>query len=85
MLLRTMNPQIIAMDEVTEPEDAKALLDAAGCGVSLLATVHGSAPADISRRPAGRSLMDSGVFSRCVTVENRRGERRYRVERLSCG
>lgn len=85
MLLRTMNPQVIAMDEVTEPEDAGALLEAAGCGVSLLATVHGGGPGDIARRAAGRMLMDSGVFSRCVVVENHNGDRRYRVEDVPCG
>lgn len=85
MFLRGMNPQIIAMDEVTEPEDAKALLDAAGCGVRLLATVHGDRLEDMARRPAGRMLLESGVFSRCVTVENHHGERRCRVEDIPCG
>ena len=82
MLLRAMNPEIIAVDEITDPRDVEALLEAAGCGVELLATVHAACPADISRRPAGRLLLESGVFTRCVTVENRNGQRVYAVETM---
>lgn len=82
MLLRAMNPEIIAVDEITDPRDVEALLEAAGCGVELLATVHAAGPEDLSRRPAGRLLLESGVFTRCVTVENRDGQRVYAMETM---
>ena len=47
LLLRAMNPQVLAVDEVTAPEDVHALLTAGGCGVSLLATVHGTDRTDL--------------------------------------
>ena len=82
MLLRAMNPQVVAVDEVTEPADAQALLSAAGCGAAILATVHGEDARTLARRPALAELMSAGVFARCVTVENRQGRRLYRTERL---
>lgn len=82
MLLRAMNPGVIAVDEITDPRDVEALLEAAGCGVELLATIHAAGPEDLRRRPAGRLLLESGLFARCVTVENRGGHRRYAVETM---
>lgn len=80
MLLRAMNPQIIAVDEITDPRDVEAVLEADGCGVALLATVHAACPGDLARRPAGRLLLESGAFSRCVTVRSMDGRRAYGVE-----
>ena len=37
LLLRSMNPQVIAMDEVTSPEDVAALSVIAHCGTAVLA------------------------------------------------
>jgi stage III sporulation protein AA len=82
MLLRAMNPQILAMDEVTDPADAQALLTAVGCGVRLLATVHGEDLADLGDNRACRPLLEAGVFSRCVTVTEADGARRSRVEAM---
>lgn len=79
MLIRSMGPQVLAMDEITEEEDADALLRAAGCGTALLATVHGASVSELYARPACRRLLDAGVFSRCVSVENRNGIRHYTV------
>jgi stage III sporulation protein AA len=82
MLLRAMNPQVIAMDEVTAPADAQALLTAVGCGVKLLATVHGESLSGLWENRACRPLLEAGVFARCVTVTAAGGVRRYGVEAI---
>lgn len=58
MALRTMGPQTIAVDEITEEADCRSLIRAANCGVSLLATVHGESAADLQ----WRDLVDKRIF-----------------------
>lgn len=79
MLLRTMGPQCIAVDEITQPEDCAALTQAAGCGVSLLATAHASKPEDLRRRIVYRPLLESGIFDRVVIL---RQDKSWYMERM---
>ena len=82
LLLRAMNPQVLAVDEITAPEDVGALIAAAGCGVTLLATAHGEGRAGLERRPLYRPLLDEGLFRFLVRIR-REGERRiYTIEEL---
>lgn len=83
MLLRSMSPQILAMDEITRAEDCESLLECAGCGCSLLATAHGSEIEDLHRRPAYRRLLDAGLFQQVILIRRSGRERRYRLEALS--
>ena len=82
MLLRSMTPQVIALDEVALPEDVAAVRIAANCGTALLATVHAASLADLKLRETGRALLETGVFRRAALIEGRGNTRRYRVERL---
>lgn len=68
-LLRTMTPDVIAMDEITAREDCRALLHAANCGVALLATAHASCKEDLVRRPLYIPLMKGGVFHNLVIMQ----------------
>lgn len=72
MLLRTMRPQWIAVDEITDAEDVRALTEAAYCGVNLIATVHAAAAEDLSRRRVYRELLDAGVFTHFVRIDQQR-------------
>ena len=81
-LLRGMNPQVLAVDEITAPEDEAALVSAAGCGVTLLATAHGAGREDLSRRKLYRGLLEEGVFRRLVRIRREAGRRIYEVEVL---
>lgn len=83
LLLRGMNPQVLAVDEITDPADIRALILAAGCGVTILATAHGTGREDLSRRPLYRELLSAGIFRRLVTISGRGGARRYEVEGLT--
>ena len=82
LLLRAMNPQVLAVDEITAPEDVAALVSAAGCGVTLLATAHGAGREDLSRRKLYRGLLEEGVFRRLVRIRREAGRRIYEVEVL---
>lgn len=82
MLLRAMNPQVIALDEIALPEDAGAVLSAAGCGAAILATAHGASVADLRGRAVMRRLLKSGVFRRAVVIRGRGAQRQCRVEEL---
>lgn len=82
LLLRAMNPQVLAADEITAPEDVAALEAAVGCGVTLLATAHGADVDDLRRRPVYRPLLEGGLLRRLVTIGRTNGMRRYDVEEL---
>ena len=81
-LLRSMSPQVIAVDEVALAADVDALSAAANCGVVLFATAHGSSVADLKSRPVFRDLLSRGVMERAVIVEGREQRRHYRVEEI---
>ena len=84
MLLRGMNPQIIALDEVSSPGDAVALEQICGCGVGLLASAHAAGREELERRPVYRRMLELGIFSRTLTIHSEGGRRSYRTEVLRC-
>lgn len=79
MLLRTMSPQWIAVDEITAREDAKALLFAANCGVKLLATAHAAKPADLHSREIYRPLISQEIFDHLFLLNR---DKSYRLEKV---
>lgn len=83
ILLRAMNPQVIALDEVALEEDISAILAAAGCGAALLATVHAPSPEALRRRTIGETLLAWGIFQRAVVISKDGSRRTYRVEVLT--
>lgn len=82
ILLRCMNPQVIALDELAAERDEQIVLDASGCGVGLLATAHAGSAEEFYMRPAGRRLLSHGVFRTAVVIENKNGLRTTRIERI---
>lgn len=69
MVLRSMGPRVIAMDEVTSALDCAALLRAAWCGVRLAATAHASSTRDLREREIYRPLAESGLFTRAAVLD----------------
>ena len=80
MLLRTMGPGCIAVDEITDPADTEALLHAANCGVRLLATAHAASVSDFRRKESYRKLWEYQVFETAVVLQ---ADRSYTIERLT--
>ncbi len=81
MVLRSMNPEVIAVDEITTPEDIRVMEMACNCGVSFLATVHGQDLQEIRNRKICRTLLESDIFHQFVILERQGGKRYFRVER----
>ena len=68
MLLRGMNPQVLAADEITAPQDCAALLLAANCGVRLLCTAHAADLGDLKTRPLYRPLLENRCFQKLAVL-----------------
>lgn len=84
MLLRSMTPQVLAVDEITDPADVRALSVAANCGVSLLATVHGGSLEELLLKPIYRRLREEHLFARVILIgRTAAGARSYRMEPLA--
>lgn len=85
MVLRAMNPQIIAVDEITVREDLRAMAMAAGCGVGLLATIHAADVAELAQKPLYRQLLEERAFRLAVRITaTAQAGRAYRLETLPC-
>jgi stage III sporulation protein AA len=79
MLLRTMGPDTVAVDEITAAADCDALLQAGWCGVGILATVHGSSREDLLHRRVYRPIVECGLFDQLVILGKNKD---FRVERM---
>lgn len=79
MLLRTMGPSCIAVDEITDQKDAEILLHAANCGVRLLASAHADSLENFRKRAVYSELLDNHVFDVIVILKE---DHSYTVERM---
>lgn len=77
MLLRSMAPQVIAVDELGGSEDVQAIEQVFRCGCTLLATVHGNDLKDVLQKKEMEELFQRTSFSRYVLLQIcKGGERR---------
>lgn len=79
LLLRTMGPETIAMDEITSEKDCRALIHGAWCGVSLLATAHAASKNDLFSRQVYRPLVQEGIFDTLIILQP---DKSWRAERM---
>ncbi len=84
IVLRAMNPQVIAVDEITVREDLRAAAMAAGCGVRLLATIHAGSVEELLQKPLYAELLRDRVFHLAVCIRKTEAGRTYTVEDLPC-
>lgn len=71
MLLRSMSPQLIAVDEIGSRQDMEAIEYVINCGCKLLATVHGNSIDDLMTKPVLGKLVKARIFERYILLNNR--------------
>ena len=79
-VLRSMNPEWIAVDEITSKEDSLALLQAGWCGVQLVATAHAGSIKDYLTRPIYRPLVENNLFTTAIVLQR---DKSWRFERIT--
>ena len=70
MMIRTMNPDWVAVDEITSAEDCQALIQAGWCGVSILATAHAGSLSEFMKRPVYKPLVQCSLFDYYLIMQH---------------
>ena len=71
MLIRSMGPQVIAVDEIGMESDVHAIEYAMHCGCKMLATAHGSSIEEIAKKPELARMIEAQAFERYIVLENK--------------
>lgn len=69
MLIRSMSPDVIAVDEIGGMEEVETVKYAMHCGVKMLATVHGESMEEIRKKPLFEQLVKEHCFERYVVLK----------------
>lgn len=69
MLIRSMAPELVAVDEVGSEEDVQAIRRISACGCGILATVHGSSAEELWHREPAAQLLREQLFTRYIELE----------------
>lgn len=70
MLLRSMAPKIIAVDEIGKEADIDAIWSALHAGVKIIATIHGNSFEDIQKKPLIKQMIQTSFFDRIIILSN---------------
>ncbi len=74
LLLRSMSPRVIAIDELGSEEEMAAVKTIVSCGSKILATMHGNDLQDIRRRSGMEQLLKEACFDRILLLGKVQGK-----------
>ena len=70
LLIRSMAPRVLAVDEIGGEDEARALEYAMQCGCKLIASVHGKDLDEIAEKPGLQGLVMHRRFERYVVLDD---------------
>ncbi|WP_317367167.1 stage III sporulation protein AA [uncultured Tyzzerella sp.] len=73
MLLRSMSPSVIAVDEIGSDEDIEAIEKIANSGVKIICTIHSYSIDDIKQKYNMQNILNNKIFERYIVL-NRKNE-----------
>ena len=71
LLVRSMAPEVVAVDEIGSLEEIHAIETILHCGCRFLATVHAGCLEELEKKPLLQKLVQEEVFERYLVLQNR--------------
>ncbi|WP_164668643.1 stage III sporulation protein AA [Virgibacillus doumboii] len=68
MMIRSMSPEILIVDEIGSTNDVQALMEAINAGVTVICSIHGKSLDELKKRPSLQPLFQSNVFQRTILL-----------------
>lgn len=74
LLLRSMSPKVIAIDEIGGTEDMEALRQASFCGCRIIASVHGDGLEDYAQKLKNSGMRKELLFEKFLVLGKEKGQ-----------
>lgn len=72
MMIRSMSPDVLIVDEIGKKKDIEALLEAVNSGVTVICTIHGQTLDELKKRPSLQPVFDQKLFERIILLDKHR-------------
>lgn len=69
MLIRSMAPNIIAVDEIGGKKDSEIINYASKSGVKIIATIHGNSITDIKQNPEIKAILENQIIEEVIILD----------------
>ncbi|MCM3114776.1 stage III sporulation protein AA [Neobacillus sp. MER 74] len=73
MMIRSMSPDILVVDEIGRKEDSEAIQEAVHAGITLMMTTHGTSIEEVKNRPSLRYILEQRIFQRFIVLDRSSG------------
>ncbi|SDH50798.1 stage III sporulation protein AA [Alteribacillus persepolensis] len=79
MMIRSMSPEVMIVDEIGRQEDAEAIMEAVHAGVTVVCSAHGTSIQEVKKRPILKELVEQGTFRHIVTLSRKQGKQHVHI------
>ncbi|WP_340371703.1 stage III sporulation protein AA [Peribacillus sp. FSL E2-0218] len=80
MMIRSMSPDVLVVDEIGRAEDTQAVLEAVNAGIKLMITTHGHTLEEVKKRPFIAEILKQNIFERFIELRRTKaGTRSYKI------
>jgi len=73
MMIRSMSPEILVVDEIGRKEDSEAIQEAVHAGITLMMSTHGTSIEEVKNRPSLRNILEQKIFQRFIVLSRSSG------------
>lgn len=73
MMIRSMSPDVLIVDEIGRKQDAEAIQEAVHAGIKLMMTTHGTSLEEMKNRPSLKEILEQRIFQRFVVLSRKSG------------